>query len=177
MAFEDVDGYARHPHETTTRRDAGNYADDVREAEVSVATVSHVMNGARHVEAATAGRVVTAADRLGYRGNRLARALARGDCSDCVGPLVPMQRHPALGSFVVGVSAAPAARDWGVLLADIAYPGEDPRASTACFSCNPDRLPIVCESASAQAYQRIEAIHRPAVFFVPGGGQRLGERV
>lgn len=53
-------------------------ADVARLAGVSSQTVSRVVNGAPHISAQTRGRVEQAIQRLGYRPNAAARALARG---------------------------------------------------------------------------------------------------
>ena len=53
-------------------------ADVARLAGVSSQTVSRVVNGAPHISAQTRGRVEQAIQRLGYRPNTAARALARG---------------------------------------------------------------------------------------------------
>lgn len=51
--------------------------DVARQAEVSVATVSHVVNGTHYVSPELEQRVLEAIDALNYRPNRLARALSR----------------------------------------------------------------------------------------------------
>lgn len=55
--------------------------DVAREAGVSIATVSHVVNGTRFVSPATADRVKGAMDALNYRPQALARRLRRGESS------------------------------------------------------------------------------------------------
>ncbi|MEX1336285.1 MAG: LacI family DNA-binding transcriptional regulator, partial [Candidatus Limnocylindrales bacterium] len=72
---------------------------DVAErAGVSITTVSHVVNGTRKVEPATAARVETAIDELGYRPNALARSMRRGT-THTVGVVVPDIANPFFGDL------------------------------------------------------------------------------
>lgn len=70
-----------------TMRDVAAYA------RVSVATVSHVINGTRFVDPQTVDRVRNAIDVLGYRPNSLARGLRRNETS-IIGMLVPDNSNP-----------------------------------------------------------------------------------
>lgn len=67
--------------------------DVARHASVSVATVSHVVNGTRNVTPETAARVRRAIEELGYRPNSLARSLRRGT-THTIGLLVPDNANP-----------------------------------------------------------------------------------
>jgi LacI family transcriptional regulator, galactose operon repressor len=62
--------------------------DIARELELSVATVSRALNGYPHVDSHTRRRVFSAAKRLGYQPNHLARAL-RSERTMLVGLVVP----------------------------------------------------------------------------------------
>ncbi len=67
--------------------------DVARIAEVSVSTVSHVINGTRHVEPATVLRVRQAIEELNYQPNSLARSLRHGK-THTIGLLVPDNSNP-----------------------------------------------------------------------------------
>jgi LacI family transcriptional regulator len=67
--------------------------DVAREASVSVSTVSHVINGTRHVEPETAERVRRAITQLGYQPNSVARSLRHGR-THTIGLLVPDNANP-----------------------------------------------------------------------------------
>ncbi|WP_277592511.1 LacI family DNA-binding transcriptional regulator [Roseateles saccharophilus] len=72
---------ASSPSKPRRRGDAATLADVAREAGVSVMAASVVLNGARsatRTSAETRARVVAAAERLNYRANAAARALANG---------------------------------------------------------------------------------------------------
>ena len=71
-------------------------ADISRRAGVSIATASRVLNGSSHpVSEATRGRVLAAADELGYRPSELARALVKRT-SRIIGVIVGRHRRPVL---------------------------------------------------------------------------------
>lgn len=77
-----------------------------RAAGVSVSTVSHVLNGTRFVEPATHQRVQQAIDKLGYRHNHLARAVARGGPTQTIGVAISARSNPYFGSVVSAIDAA-----------------------------------------------------------------------
>lgn len=62
--------------------------DVARQAGVSTATVSHVINGTRHVEEKTKHSVRTAMRELGYQPNSLARSLRSGE-TKTIGLIIP----------------------------------------------------------------------------------------
>ena len=72
------------------------------EAEVSIATVSRVLNQPERVAAKTRGRVLEVAQRLGYRPNSIARGLVTGK-SHTVGMVIPDIEGPLYGALVRGV--------------------------------------------------------------------------
>ncbi|HVO69248.1 MAG TPA: substrate-binding domain-containing protein [Aggregatilineaceae bacterium] len=67
--------------------------DVARSASVSVSTVSHVVNGTRHVTPETTARVRQAIEELGYHPNSVARSLRRGK-THTLGLLVPDNSNP-----------------------------------------------------------------------------------
>ncbi len=86
-------------------------------AEVSLATVSRVLNGSTRVDPALASRVRTAADELGYRANLLARGLRR-QRTDIVGLVVPQVANPFFAGLMQAVSRHLQQSARTVLLAD-----------------------------------------------------------
>ncbi|MBS1195847.1 MAG: alanine racemase, partial [Actinobacteria bacterium] len=74
-----------------------------REAGVSIATVSRVMQGRPTVAADLAQRVHEVARRLGYRPSPVARGLATGS-TGLVGVLVPQLSNPYLHELIKAIA-------------------------------------------------------------------------
>lgn len=102
---------------TTSRGGRVTIIDVAREASVSPATVSRVLNGAKPVSGSLADRVRTAVDRLGYRPNPAAQGLLRGR-SHVVGVVVPDLSNPYFAEVLKGVTAAAEGYDRRTLVAD-----------------------------------------------------------
>lgn len=88
-------------------------------ARVSISTVSHVLNGTRHVEAETRSRVEAAIEKTGYRQDALARAMRRSR-TDSIGLVVSDAGEPAFAEMVHGVEHAAAERGLTLVLANSA---------------------------------------------------------
>ena len=93
--------------------------DVARLAGVSISTVSHVLNGTRHVEDATRARVERAIADTGYRQDTLARAMRRSR-TDSIGLVVSDAGEPAFAEMAHGVEKAAADRGLTLLLANSA---------------------------------------------------------
>lgn len=89
--------------------------DVAREAGVSSATVSHVLNGTRPVAPATQERVRDAVESVGYRRNLAARSL-RTSTSSTIGMIVPDAANPFFAELARGVENAAFEADYRVLL-------------------------------------------------------------
>jgi LacI family transcriptional regulator len=92
--------------------------DVAREAGVSVATVSAVLNQSTYVSPELTERVNQAAKRLDYRINALARSLKQGS-TQTVGMLIPTfgAPDPFFGEVVQGVEITLRGKDYSLLLA------------------------------------------------------------
>ncbi|MFF8988677.1 LacI family DNA-binding transcriptional regulator [Streptomyces sp. NPDC014983] len=97
-------------------------ADVARSAGVSVATVSHVLNGTRPVAPGTRQAVLDAVDALGYTPNTLARSLVTARTRS-IGLAVSAISNPYFTEILQGVEAAALEAGYGLLLAD---PHDDP---------------------------------------------------
>jgi DNA-binding LacI/PurR family transcriptional regulator len=92
--------------------------DVAKEAKVSIATVSYVLNETGSVSDETRGRVLRAVERLGYRPSVIARGLQARE-SRMIGyswrPLPPDQFHPILDKFIHSTAEAAARQNYHVL--------------------------------------------------------------
>ncbi|MEV7810616.1 LacI family DNA-binding transcriptional regulator [Streptomyces flaveolus] len=98
-------------------------ADVARTAGVSVATVSHVLNGTRPVLPHTRQAVLDAVDALGYTPNTLARSLVTSRTRS-IGLAVSAISNPYFTEILQGVEAAALEAGYSLLIAD---PHDDPR--------------------------------------------------
>lgn len=97
-------------------------ADVARSAGVSVATVSHVLNGTRPVLPHTRQAVLDAVDALGYTPNTLARSLVTSRTRS-IGLAVSVISNPYFTEILQGVEAAALEAGYSLLVAD---PHDDP---------------------------------------------------
>ncbi|WP_051901097.1 LacI family DNA-binding transcriptional regulator [Streptomyces aureus] len=97
-------------------------ADVARRAGVSIATVSHVLNGTRPVLPATRQSVVDAIEELGYTPNTLARSLVTSRTRS-IGLAVSAISNPYFTEILQGVEAQALEHGYGLLIAD---PHDDP---------------------------------------------------
>lgn len=89
--------------------------DVAREADVSVSTVSHVVNGTRYVAPETAERVRAAVERLGYAPSGVARAL-KGNRTQSIGMVVTSSTNPFFAALIHSVESACFARGYSLIL-------------------------------------------------------------
>ncbi|TGN77706.1 LacI family transcriptional regulator [Streptomyces bauhiniae] len=97
-------------------------ADVARSAGVSVATVSHVLNGTRPVLPHTRQAVLDAVEALGYTPNSLARSLVTSRTRS-IGLAVSAISNPYFTEILQGVEAAALEAGYSLLIAD---PHDDP---------------------------------------------------
>lgn len=102
--------------------------DVAKEAHVSIATVSYVLNGSRRVSDDTQARVAQAITRLGYRPNVTARNL-QASKTHLLGyswrPISESQFTPVLDYFWQAMAQAAARHDYRVLAFPTATPAEE----------------------------------------------------
>ncbi|MEW5957563.1 MAG: LacI family DNA-binding transcriptional regulator [Chloroflexota bacterium] len=99
-----------------TRRCTKAHKRDVAErADVSVTTVSHIINETRPVSDDLRQRVMTAMSELGYQPNALARSLRRKQ-THTIGLIVPDSANPFFAEVARGIEDASFEQDYSVIL-------------------------------------------------------------
>ena len=97
--------------------------DVAAKAGVSIATVSHVLNGTRTTRPHTRERVLEAVRELGYEQNQAARNLARGK-SSLLGLIVSDVRNPFFPDIIAGFQDRALAHDMDALVLNTNYDSE-----------------------------------------------------
>ena len=107
--------------DTVVRRAGATRNDVARLAGVSTAVVSYVVNGGpRPVSETTAARVRDAIDRLGYRPNTTARALAVGS-TKTIGLVVPDSTNPFFAEYAWQIQRAATDLGYAVLITNTGF--------------------------------------------------------
>jgi LacI family transcriptional regulator len=91
--------------------------DVAREANVSMATVSRVVNGNPNVKPATRKKVVEVIDRLGYRPNAVARGLASKKTTT-VGVIIPDISNPFFAELARGIEDIATMYKYNIILSN-----------------------------------------------------------
>lgn len=108
--------HRRHSHKTW-RATAPTIYEVAQQANVSSATVSRVLSGAKHVSGELADRVWAAVGELEYRPNHVARNL-RARATSTIGVVIPDIQNPFFTSVVRGIEDALQAEKFTLLLAN-----------------------------------------------------------
>jgi LacI family transcriptional regulator len=144
-------------------------ADVARRAGTSTAVVSYVMNnGPRPVAAATRERVLAAAEELGYRPNRIARAL-RSRTTGVVGLVLADALNPYFGALAGHVEQALAGHGRLMLIGNAGYSAERQRHLVERFlDARVDGLVIASADAGDDVAMHARAAGVPAVYLHNG---------
>ncbi|MFI7708435.1 LacI family DNA-binding transcriptional regulator [Nonomuraea sp. NPDC049480] len=140
-------------------------ADVARRAGTSTAVVSYVINnGPRPVAAATRERVLAAAAELGYRPNRIARAL-RSRTTGVVGLVLADASNPYFGALARHIEQALERRDRLTLIGNAGYSADRQRHLIDRFlAAQVDGLVIVSADEGRDEADRPETMNVPAVY-------------
>ncbi len=146
--------------------------DVARHAGVSLKTVSRVINNAPHVQQALVDRVLSSADELGFRRNRLASTLRSGQLTATIGLLIEEIANPFYAT-IAGV-AADVARSHDTLLITASSEEDPDRESQLLHDLCSRRVDglLVVPAGQDQTFLRAEVdMGIPVVFLDrPAGG-------
>ncbi len=131
-------------------------------ADVSVATVSRVLNGSDAVREHTRSRVADSIVTLGYQVNRLARSL-RTDESRLLLTMVPDIRNPFYAQIVQGINEAVQARGYDMLLCETGGHARHERRFLDLLHTRRVDGAICLDPDTVQQAQQSEARHFPWV--------------
>lgn len=139
---------------------AATIRDIAKEAGVSVATVSRLINRSGYVGARTAARVQDAIERLGFRSNAIGRSLSTAK-TRTFGVIVPALSNPVFAEAVSGVTACARAEKFRLNLSGSG------RALPPIQCCNRIRMLISFSYAGRQSeplrvYRRIFCLSHAA---------------
>jgi LacI family transcriptional regulator len=136
--------------------------DVARKAEVSVTTVSRVMNGNTRVNAELARRVRRVVEELGYRPSATARSLVAGR-TGLIGVLVPDLANPFYPSVLKGLSFAAEESGYSLVVASTGEQYQHEMPVALRLLAQTDGLVLLSPRMSTEALQEIAAIPRPVV--------------
>jgi LacI family transcriptional regulator len=104
-----------------------NIYDVARQAGVSTTTVSHVLNGTRHVNEDTKARVQQVMEQLNYQPSSVARAMVRQE-TKTIALIVPDNQHPFYSELAYSVEAYAFAAGYNIMLCQTGRSPEKERA-------------------------------------------------
>jgi LacI family transcriptional regulator len=144
--------------------------DVARLANVSVATVSAVINGTAAVSPPRAGRVRKAMEALDYHADQIARSLKTGR-TNVVGVVIPDVTNPFYPEAIVGAEEVASGAKYSLILCNASEdPAQEQRQLSTLFSHRVDGVLLAC-SDPAIAVDRLLRRRFPIVCFdrIPQG--------
>ena len=102
--------------ERVLTRKVGKIRDVAKEAGLSIATISRVMNGAKNVSPATQERVLNACRKLDYLPNPAARALSTSK-SRTIAAIIPTIEHSVFAKYIAAIEQTLSERGYSLVLA------------------------------------------------------------
>jgi LacI family transcriptional regulator len=133
------------------------------QAGVSITTVSHVVNDTRPVSAELRERVLAAMQQLGYRPNRLARSLRRGE-THTIGMIVPDSANPFFAELARGVEDASFEHGYSVILCNSDGDLDKEMLYTNVLSeRRVDGILFVAAGVSSERIRDLQSKHMPLV--------------
>lgn len=141
--------------------------DVANRAGVSSATVSHTLNGTRHVEEETRERVLHAIAEIGYRPNYLARGL-RQRRTGTIGLIIPDNTNPFFAEMARAIEDAGFARGYSVMLCNSDRSAEKETIYVEVLLAKQvDGIVLASSNARAELIKQIQGANVPVVL-IPG---------
>jgi LacI family transcriptional regulator len=141
--------------------------DVANRAGVSSATVSHTINGTRHVEEATRERVLQVIAEIGYRPNHLARGL-RQRRTGTIGLIIPDNTNPFFAEMARTIEDAGFAHGYSVMLCNSDRSAEKETAYVdVLLAKQVDGIVLASSNAKPELVRQIRDAGAPAVL-IPG---------
>ena len=132
-------------------------------ANVSISTVSHVINKTRYVSPETRERVEDAIQQLNYKHNRLARSL-RNRKTNTIGVLLPNSANPYFAEILAGIEAAGYANDYHIIMGNA---NDDPKRELTylgvLLSRQVDGILLISTGSYEQSMQLLSENNIPVV--------------
>jgi LacI family transcriptional regulator len=151
--------------------------DVAQQAGVSIATVSHVVNGTRRVAPETARRVREAMAALRYRPTSAARGLRRGQ-SDTVGLLISDITNPFFPEVVEAFEEEARIRGLDVLVGNTGYDSERCRQVVErMIDAQVRGTAVLASEVEPARFQELQRLHMPLLWLDRGGGEPDDELV
>lgn len=137
--------------------------DVAQRAKVSLATVSHVINGTRYVSADLTARVLQAMQELSYRPNRIARSL-RTRRSHTIALIVSDITNPFFAHVVRGAEDAASARGFSVVVSNTDEDEQkEAEAIRVVIEYQHDGVIIASTGQHHREFQRLQQANVPLV--------------
>jgi len=129
----------------------------------SINTVSRALNNKEEVNTETRAKIIAAANRLGYRPNRLAKGL-RSNKTGTIGIVVTDVANPFFSALVKGIARAARDFDYSIILqdSDEDYAGEE-EAIQVLLAEQVDGILITPVQSKQETIERLTKAHFPFV--------------
>lgn len=145
--------------------------DVAREAQVSMATVSRVVNGNPNVKKATRDKVLKVIKELGYRPNAVARGLA-SNRTRSIGVLIPDITNAYYGALAQGISDIASIFKYNIILSSLdTSDALNDDAITSILSRQVDGIVYVGRSLNEHVRKEVERTNTPVVITGAFDGQ------
>jgi len=153
--------------ENNTKKSVVTIYDVAKEADVSLATVSRVINNSAIVRAERRERVEAAIKKLNFKPNEIARGLARKTTTS-IGIIVPDVHRIEVSELLAGIIDTANLKQYGYSVTINSYLGKDAIFKSQVermISSQIDGLLVMCDVVTDEIKSVVAALKIPVVFF------------